>query len=343
MAASKAAVPQRFVVTARDLAMLESLNAARFLTAEQLEWLHFPTWRDRYAKWQEERATGNGRHYIPSAQLYSRLRRMEAEKLIRRLVRPVAMAISVYKRDADLWTLSERGADLLVKHGGVAPEAIDVPDLRPRSYQTVTHSAEIGKVYAALRARIEARVGLQILEWYNDQQTKRAYDRIVARVPQTNGSWTEEALPVQPDGVLRLGHGERESLLLIEVERDRPPQSWMRKVYAWETYRGSRELRERYGITNFLVLAFSLTDAQRQALMETTAQALCQLFDGDLQRVHAAANAYLFAALPDVHPLCIGESWWRIADVTVQEQHLPGGERYKQARITPMVHVLIGA
>jgi len=321
--------------------MLESIHAARFLTAEQLEWLHFPTWRERYTKWQAEQDQGRSRYYLPSAQLYSRLRRMEAERLLRRIVRPVAMAVSVYKRDADLWTIAERGGELLVEYASYERAALDIPDVRHRSFQTVTHSAEIARVYAALRARIEAKPGLRIADWRNDQQTKRDYDRIAARVPQGDATTTPELLPVQPDGLLRLASGERETLLLIEVERDRPPQSWMRKVYAWEAYRGSAELRQRYGVASFAVLAFSLTAAQRDKLMETTAQALLQLFDGDLQRVRTSASAYLFAALPDAHPLRIGDQWRRIGGVSARPHRLPSGEMQQRVAVEGVVHALI--
>lgn len=321
--------------------MLDSLHAARFLTAEQLEWLHFPTWRERYVKWQAEQAEGSSRYYTPSTLLYGRLRRMEAERLVRRIVRPVAMAISSYKRDADLWTLAERGGELLVEHAGYDRNALDIPDVRPRAFQTITHSAEIGRVYAALRARIEAKAGLRIADWRNDQQTKREYDRIAARIPQGDGSSVNEPLPVQPDGVIKLNSGERDTLLLIEVERDRPPQSWMRKVYAWEAYRGSAELRARYGTASFALLAFSLTAAQRDKLMETTAQALLQLFDGDLGRVRTAANAYLFAALPDAHPTRIGDQWRRIGIVSARPYRLPSGEIQQRVVVEGVTHTLI--
>src|SRR4051794_10023319 len=45
--------PQRLQITERDLAIFESLSTARFLTAQALEWLHFPDWEARYKAWQE--------------------------------------------------------------------------------------------------------------------------------------------------------------------------------------------------------------------------------------------------------------------------------------------------
>lgn len=331
----------RLVITPRDLEMLRSLQQARFLTVEALEWLHFPTWRKRYAQWQEARGQGGTRPYIASAQLYSRLRRMEAARLVRRMYRPIALAVSVQKRDADLWMLAEQGANTLAAYGGVARSSIDVPDVRPRSSNTLQHSAEIGRVYAALRAKIETRPALTIAGWTNDYQTKRAYDRIVALVPQPGGAKHQQVLPVQPDGVLLLDHPYGRSMLLIEVERDRPPEAWKKKVYAWEAYRHSPELRARYDVDDFLVLAFSLTDAQRESLMETTAQAIYPLTGRNLVRTKVLLRSYLFCALPFVHPLEIGTAWHTIREVGVQIQRAGAGGSYERLLIEAAPHRLI--
>lgn len=45
--------PPRLRITKRDIAILHSLSTARFLTAQTIEWLHFPDWR---ARWEQHTA-----------------------------------------------------------------------------------------------------------------------------------------------------------------------------------------------------------------------------------------------------------------------------------------------
>ena len=177
----------RFHPTPRDLEMLWSLSQARYLTAEELEWLHFPTWRTRWTAWHAKHTAGDPARYLPSAQLYSRLRGMEALKLIYRLKRPTMLAVSTFRREPDLFFLGERGAELLANTWGLEPETLHYGTPRERSYALLPHQAAVGRAYAALRSRIEEKEGLQFSDWRSEHDFGRDHDRINGFVPQGEG------------------------------------------------------------------------------------------------------------------------------------------------------------
>src|SRR5215212_9851534 len=101
--------PPRLRITQRDIAMLHSLNTARFLTAQAIEWLHFPDWR---ARWEQHT---RARRYYPAPRVYGRLRALEQKNLIARIVRPISVASIAAQRDDNAYTLREGGAEVLAE------------------------------------------------------------------------------------------------------------------------------------------------------------------------------------------------------------------------------------
>ena len=81
--------PPRLRITERDIAILHSLSTARFLTAQAVEWLHFPDWR---ARWEQHATAPRQRRYHPAPRVYGRLRQLEQQHLIQRIVRPISVA-----------------------------------------------------------------------------------------------------------------------------------------------------------------------------------------------------------------------------------------------------------
>lgn len=308
--------PTRLVITPRDLQMLASLNAARFLTVEALEWLHFPTWCDRYAKWQVKAARGTTRHYMPSAQLYSRLRRMEAAKLVRRIYRPIALAVSVQKRDADLWLLAEHGADLLAAYGGIERDQIDAPALRLRSTYTLQHSAEVGRVYAALRSKIETKPAIAMSDWRSEHETAKDFDRVQVWLPQADCSGRCDVRGIQPDGVFYIDHQRGRTLFFLEVERDQPLAKWREKIYAYEAYRLTDVFPARYGLTTFTLLGLAEDEHQQQRRLQATAEALMLLYP-DVEQRQRAQTRYFVSHLGRAHPTIIGTGWLKLTEVAM--------------------------
>jgi hypothetical protein len=308
---------KRFVVTERDRAILRSIGEVRYLTAEQVEWLHFPTWRER---WQRIAEQGNAARYTPNARVYERLKGLHQLGFLHRVYRPVALAVDQFQRAPDLFYLSRRGAEYVSHRCGIALDELHYGEPRLSSAHMLTHGAEIGRVYAALRAQLEVQRGYGLTDWQGDHRTAKSYDRIQVRVPVGQGAIRQQKLAVQPDGVLTLVRPKDSWLCFVEVERDRPLKAWKQKVYAFEGYRLSQVLGDRYGRETFLVLAIVETPHHRQRLLEATAEALVALGRAN------SIGVYLVMALEDVHPHRIGTHWHRVSKVVpVSRSRIGGG------------------
>lgn len=296
-------------LTDRDLAMLLSVSEARYLTAEALEWLHFPTWWEQWRK-----AQAAGRKYQINARVYMRLRALEQAEAIRRIHRPVMLAVSEYKRDSDVFALSEQGAELLSEIRQLDIEDLHPVSARPRSYLPLLHGVAVGRVYAALRTRIAAKSGLSFAGWRGEHETAKAYDRLSVPIPHPNGI-KRELLAVQPDGVFWIEHEQGRQLFFVEVERRRALQKWKEKVYAFEAYQGSPELHQRYGAERSVVLGVASSPTHQRRLLEATGEALFALYR-DEERRSAAQRRYLVTTLDDVHPESIGMAWQRVRQIS---------------------------
>jgi hypothetical protein len=299
-------------LTARDIDMLESLATGRFLTAQALEWLHFPDWRTRWEKMRTSQ-----RHYYPAPRLYGRLRRLEAERLIHRIVRPVSLVASNHHRDENAYALARGGAEILAEARGISIDMVPYEELRERSVQNQTHSVLIGQFYAALRAKIEAMHGLTFEAWQGDHLLARNnYDRIAVKVRSEQGGTRIEQLPVLPDATCVLRHPGGAVRIFVELDRGRPIRTWKEKITAYQAYAGSPELNKRYGVSQFLLLTATTSDSYRRQLLQATAEVVGQ-----------PSDRYLFTLIGDLHPLTIGHSWMKIGAVTPALAHTVGGQR----------------
>lgn len=310
-------IPQRIQITERDVALFHSLATARYLTAETLEWLHFPTWRERWTAAQQA-----GKPYYPSSLLYSRLKRLAAHGFIHRITRVAVTAIDRVQRANDVYLLAQDGARLLARRTGQSIE--DIPCERPRlrSVYTLEHGELIGRFYAAVRAKVETMRSIQLDGWTGDHLLARGhYDRMAVRVPNAHGGMTTERLPVLPDAAFWIVPRTSERVLFfVEVDRDRPLRSWREKIRAYEAYAGSAELQARYGVKSFVLLTATVDEAQRRRLMTATAE------------IHGRASGrYLFTRVADLHPMTIGASWQKLAQVTTTGQAHIGSHGTKVA------------
>jgi|GEM_PF-2023259 len=306
MTSSTSSRPHRLVVTPRDIEILRSLCDVRYLTAQALEWLHWPSWRGRWAAWHHHHAAHSNetKEYLPSTRVYTRLSQLANADLITRIYRPITLAVKKFGRDADLYALTRQGADLLVE-AGRAPDDIVVDDGRLRSSQTLAHSADVGRVYAALRACIEDRAadGLSMTDWQGDHHTARAYDRVDTTIQQANGTRRKVTLPVQPDGTFTLMYPGGSLRCFVEVDRGRHIRTWREKIHAYRAYRHSPQLQARYGVATFALLTVTNVPGQRTKLMQATAQILGR-----------PSDYYLFTLISEAHPTRIGQ-WLKITEV----------------------------
>jgi hypothetical protein len=317
------------VLTPRDFALLRSLEAARYLTAPAIEWLHWPSWQERWQRWAAQPAEDRPA-YRPSTRLYARLHQLEAQQLLYQIRRPITIATTHFRRDHDAYALSEHGAHALAEYGGHVFDTIAYSKPRPCSVWTLAHHVDVGRVYAALRAKIEATPGLQFVDWRGETALAQAYDRINVRATNVDGSTTTRTLPVQPDGTFRLLHAGGEERCFVEIDRGRPVATWRDKIRAYHAYMNSPALHKRYNTAAFVLLTITTDDTHRRKLMEATAQVLAK-----------PSGRYLFALDHAVHPMFIGQHWLRIAQVQTAAQRLPGNRSVPSTTIETTDHVFI--
>jgi hypothetical protein len=308
-----------FRLTPRDLDMLHSLGQARYLSIDALEWLHFPVWRERYAAWQKTQSAGNQQRYMSSSHAYRRLRWLLREKWVRRLRRPTALAIEVFGREPDLYYLTEQGARLLSEYRGLDLEALHYGDPRQRSYQKLQHHEAVGRVYAALRSKIESRPDLRFEDWRSEHDFQRDFDHVPVWIPASDGTSHIEETGLQPDGAFFIKHTGGRALLFVEVERDQPLPKWRKKIWAYEAYYGSEQLKTRFGTGDFIFLGIGLNEGHQQRLVQATGEALALLYT-DPHVIEAAMDRYRLGHMAMVHPLTIGTGWEALTTTQVKEQ-----------------------
>jgi hypothetical protein len=314
--------PQRLVLTERDIAIFKSLSEARCLEVESVEWLHYPTWRERW-----EVAQQAGKKHKPTTQAYIRLARFAEAGLVQQVQRPVARAVSRYGRDTHVYLLTRLGAEYLADATGQPIETINYSRERGRAITHLEHMVAVGRFYAAMRARLES-MSLPFVDWQSDYVLSRGYDRIMVRVEHRDGSTHRKRLPVLPDGAFVVQNKVGRHLFFLEIDRGRHASTWKEKIYAYEAYVRSDELKKRYGVETFTLLAVTTLAAQRKRLIEATAQINAK-----------PGGRYLFGLLDELHPTTIGT--WQMIDKTTQEQRWVAGQARQVMRVETVQHVLL--
>ena len=334
---SKGSLLSSLALTPRDIAIFQSLHDARYLTTEQIEWLHFPQWRDRYAQWEQAQANGSTKSYKPSTQAYDRLQRLATHKFLGRIIRPAMLAVDYYQREADLFFLTDKGAEVLVAARGLELSEIIYGQPRQRSYLMLQHHVAVARVYAALRSRIDAKPRIAFTYWRSEHHAAKDFDRITMRVPQPDGTHRTEETGIQPDGAFFIEYDGGRTLFFLEVERDQPLKKWKEKIYAYEAYSRSAQMQARYGTREFVLLGVALDAHHQRRLLEATGEAIAGLYTDPVYRTQAYDN-YLIGHMGCAHPTHIGVDWQRLQRIEVVER---GGVAPLGVRVEIGEHVLI--
>jgi hypothetical protein len=323
---TQAQTQRNFVLTDRDLAMLATIGAAGYVTPAVLEWLHYPNRREHWA----QALTTPGRYKLTAA-LYRRLVWFRKAEYVHRLVRTAPLGAATVGRCDDIYMLTDLGARKVSSKLEIPLSELVYTRERPRSVNMLTHYAATAEVYAALRSKIESMPTVTMEKWLSEHRTARAFDQLMVRVRTSKGSMEMQRLPVQPDGTFELRHGQGATRIFLEVDRGtRRVDTWAEKMAAYQAYLGSRELRDRYGVENFLLLVVAWDEAQCQRLMETTARVV----RGPMPHIY-------FTLASSVHPLTIGAGWRVVTDVQLVRQIGVAGRSYDQAIIQTEPHVLL--
>jgi hypothetical protein len=240
------------------------------------------------------------------------------------------VSIGRYHREPLIWTLSQRGADVLSQVRCVPIDEIWYEEPRERSFLTLLHASAVGRCYAALMTKIHTMPGLAIESWQGDHVLSRDYDHVSVRVPAKGGAMKEEKLPVLPDAAFYLRHPKGTVLCFIELDRGRPLESWRSKIRAYNAYMGSRLLQSRYSVDSFVLLALTTTENQRQRLLRTTAEVLGQ-----------ANERFLFGLIAAIHPATIGTCWEKLTSVRFEERDGIGGKKQRHATVKTTTHAFL--
>ena len=294
----------------RDLDMLHTLAEARLLTAIELEWLHFPTWRARYKRVLVQRRTNPHIHYRVVPHLYERLNALVGAGYLQRIARTTPYVRTHYVRLPNIYMLTEAGADLLVTMRDMDADEVWTEDVRRRAVQNLDHSLEIAQLYAALRCTVAHVGNATLTEWQGDHLLARpqTYDRLFVR-------GYSDPLPVQPDGTCVLTIEGQPTRIFVELDRGtRPLTTWAAKIAAYHTYQQSLQLQARYGTDRFVLLII--------APMQTR---LARIAEEIITHTRTPDPAYLLTTADQVHPGTIRTQWQQIGAVTWEQRRFPQG------------------
>ena len=310
-------MPPKIRLQARDLDMLHSLGIARYLSVQGLEWLHVPTWR---ARWEAHRQNGEAgkRGYYPLPNLYRRLEGLRGGGYIVAVRRTVERATVVFSRLADVYALTEAGAELLAdQRPGVDLDSLIWEGQRPRALQNLEHTVSIASVYAALRAELEHFFAgwaepLTLAGWTDDRRLAQAGPEGERRYDQVSSEGDD--LPVLPDATFTLSLGEKQRRYFVEIDRGtRPIDSWREKARAYRAYRQTPQLLARYGVADFALLIVAPTTRRMERIAA--------------QVVKVDPNQGLtcrYILSEKIHPTTIRESWQRVDSSTAQRRVVAG-------------------
>lgn len=313
-------MPTPIRIQPRDYDTLYSLGVARFLTVQALEWLHYPTWRKNWTAFQGAQRQGTAtRSYYPQPNLYRRLEGLAGGKLVASIRRVQERATLTFNRLADVYALTEAGAELLAVERGIDPDALSVEGTRPRSLTNLEHSVSIALVYAALRAELEYFFAeksqrLELVGWQGDHILARGYDRLQDTRVRRGDRMVQVKPPVLPDATFELVYGDRCRRYFVELDRaTRPLDSWREKAEAYTAYRQSTQLHDRYGVKDFTLLVVAPSAARLERIAEQIVK---------IDREPAAK--YRFLLTSHIHPTTIRARWQQVTQVTMHDRTIAG-------------------
>ena len=245
--------PPRMRITDRDLRILQTVAAFRFVSGDQIERLIFT-----------ERDKGDRK----KTRCPARLRKLFDNRLLGRVRWPFnAITLPM------IYYLEKSGADLLALKQGVERDQITTVtknEKRPvisRSLLFLAHTLAINDFRIDVTRAVE-RNGCELLMWLNEYELGREYAEI-----EFDGRRSRQA--VQPDGYFAIKAGDAESHFFLEMDMETtPPRRWEPKVLGLYEYRFQGKYTERFGTKNLRVLCVTPTTSRKQRLLQCTREAI---------------------------------------------------------------------
>lgn len=284
----------------RDFAILRSLAEARYLSIQAIEWLHWPGWWARWQRVQESQAAGEqGPHtrYRVGGAVYARLHQFVQAQLIAEVNRQISWDAEFQARPPLLYTLTDHGLRVLAGCDALPLPVATARLIRQPDTIQQHRQIEVGKIYAALRAKVELRGG-RLMEWRaaHTLQPHAAID-----VPDVQGRGTTQQIRIKPAATCQIQRLRREPRrYFIEQARGIDLDTWHIIVSGYDAYHASPDYQTRYSGQAMTVLVFTVNDQQRERLMHATAQAT------------TTPERYRFRTVKQIHPTSIATGWQAI-------------------------------
>lgn len=243
------AEPPRMRITERDVEILKTAAAFRFVSGEQIERLIFTKGE------KGER----GRTRSPA-----RLRKMFDNGLLGRVRWPFhAITLPM------VYYLQQEGADFLTLGLGIDEDRIRTltkTEKKPvisRSLLFLSHTLAINDFRIGVTLACE-RKGLALVTWLNEYELGRDYAEI-----EYEGKRRKQA--VQPDGYFVVRDGQTPRHFFLEMDMGTtPPLRWSYKVLGLYEYRFRGKYTERFGTKDLRVLCVTQSESRKNRLIEWT-------------------------------------------------------------------------
>jgi len=249
-------------LTERDLNLLKTLHAARYLTTEQIQQLFYP---------------GQGGIYGPRKICQRRLKQLYAAKLVRRIDPWVRRSQS---SPSYIYALAKGGAHTLQSEFELTiPEADWKPKSNEDNLSFMKHTLATNEIrIAVLRACPAA--GVELTTWLDEREIRGEQpDQVTISDPKTRKA---NKTAVIPDSAFLLAKDDKKSLYWLETDmgtvtveaRNWENKSWVKKILAYLTYQKTEAATQRYGHQGIArILTITTSEQRLQTLKQATERA----------------------------------------------------------------------
>lgn len=248
----RAEEPPRLRITERDLEILQTVAAFRFVSGEQIERLIF---------------TKGEKGERRSTRCPARLRKMFDNGLLGRVRWPFhAITLPL------VYYLEKDGADFLTLQLGIERGqmmTLTKAEKRPvisRSLLFLAHILAVNDFRIDVTLACE-RNGPELLKWLNEYELGRDYAEIEYKGRRRQA--------VQPDGYFAIKQGEEETHFFLELDMETTPSKrWAPKVLGLYQYRYRGKYTERFGTKSLRVLCVTPSESRKALLINWTQEVI---------------------------------------------------------------------
>ena len=247
------AEPPRMRITDRDIEILKTAAAFRFVSGDQIERMIFT---------RGEKDEGK------PTRCSTRLRKMFDNGLVGRVRWPFhAITLPM------VYYVEKNGADFLSLKLGVdrtKARTLTKTEKRPtisRSLLFLTHILAVNDFRIDVVLACE-RNGFLLVNWLNEYELGREHAEV-----EYKGRRKRQA--VQPDGYFLINDGERDAHLFLEMDMETTPSKrWAPKVLGLYEYRFRGKYTERFGTKNLRVLCVTPSESRTKLLIKWTEEVI---------------------------------------------------------------------